>query len=155
MRRDDAYLNDAAQRSRQRREAMLEEVLRAATTFMVVVFGGGILTGLPFVPPWLFAAALVAVGLSLPLAIIVRLGAQASVPLPYTTRWWQAFIGGATLATLVALVAALTPAVELGGALSQLAVVLGILGVIVWVRASRLPDPDASRRDGDDEEEPG
>ncbi|GEM_PF-6831753 len=152
MRRDDAYLNDAAQRSRQRREAMLEEVLRAATTFMVVVFGGGILTGLPFVPPWLFAAALAAVALSLPLGISVRLGAYAATPLDYPTRWWQAFVGGATLATLVALVAALTPAVELGAALTSLAAVLAILGLIVWVRASKLPDPDGHRRDdGDDE----
>ena len=152
MRRDDAYLNDAAQRSRQRREAMLEEVLRAATTFMVVVFGGGILTGLPFVPPWLFAAALAAVALSLPVGMSVRLGAHATTPLDYPTRWWQSFVGGATLATLVALIAALTPAVELGTALTSLAAVLAILGLIVWVRATRLPDPDAQRgeRDGDE-----
>lgn len=152
MRRDDAYLNDAAQRSRQRREAMLEEVLRAATTFMVVVFGGGILTGLPFVPPWLFAAALVAVVLSLPVGISVRLGAQATTPLDYPTRWWQAFVGGATLAALVALIAALTPAVELGSALTSLAAVLAILGLIVWIRATKLPDPDA-RRSGSGEDD--
>ncbi len=152
MRRDDAYLNDAAQRIRQRREAMLEEVLRAATTFMVVVFAGGILTGLPFVPPWLFGAALLAVMLSLPVGVSVRLGAQSTSPLAYTTRWWHAFVGGATVATLVALIAALTPAVELGSALTSLAAILGILGLIVWIRATKLSDPDAHRsgRDEDD-----
>ena len=123
----------------------MEEVLRAATTLMAVVFAGGLLTALPFVPVWMFGAALAGVALSLPAGVAVRLGALRGNDDPHQDRWLRGFIGVTVAATLGALLLALTSVTGLENALWRLAGVLAVLGAIALLRGRVFPDPDAGQ----------
>lgn len=128
----------------------MEEVLRTSTALMAVVFAGGLLTALPFVPVWMFGAALAGVALSLPAGITVRLGALRQAVEPQRTRWMRAFVGVAIGATLFALLLALTGVTTLETALWRLTGVLVVVAAIAWLRGRALPDPDEGRSRGDE-----
>lgn len=117
----------------------MEEVLRASTVLMAVVFAGGLLTALPFVPVWMFGAALTAAALSLPAGITVRLGALRDTGEPLRALWLRAFIGVSVAASLAALLLALTGVATLETALWRLASVLALVGAIAWLRARAFP----------------
>ncbi len=142
MRPDDAHRQQAAD-LRRKREVVMEEALRAATALMAVVFAGGLLTALPFVPVWMFGAALAGVALSLPAGVAVRLGGLRGNDDPHQARWFRSFIGVTVAATLGALLLALTGVTGLETALWRLAGVLAVLGAIALLRGRVFPDPDA------------
>ena len=149
---DDAPRQEAeAIRRRRRREVILEEVLRASTALMAVVFAGGLITALPFVPVWLFGAALMAVALSLPTGIVVRVGGLRDHPEPHGARWARAFAGTSVVAVLGVLLLVMARVTTLETGLWRVSGVLAILALIAWVRGRALPDPDAQAARPDDE----
>lgn len=126
------------------RAIVLEESLRGATALSAVVFGLSVLTALPVVDDWMFAAALAGVLMSVPVTVSVRLGQLRSPERSLRSLWHGSLLGWSTLGLVVALLGVMARATDLATALTRLGAVLLVVALMACLRGwNPRPAPPA------------